>query len=269
MPGGPRHYTRLETELVGFRHEVQLPVEHIHFQSVKLRSGMARMSVSALAADDIDIKTTQYPIDGYFDVGSDLTLETDLGRIEASVKLHARRDGGATSLNMKTAEGCENSYYSWNSVVISTENNRPTWAQVSCFSDQVHLGDFVINSVTSNASSSMIVDNLPFGAALNVDSRSTAEQVLVQVPLTYEGSFDIVSSDAPDINEPHTLIETLDPDAWDPQGLGRRRDIELNLIGPQVQGNVLWTTLLERSQKRTYNTITMRTTQNALTTLKL
>jgi hypothetical protein len=107
MPGRPRRYNRLETDLLDFRHEVQLPAEYIEFQSVKLRSSMARMSVPALAAQDISIKTTQFPINGYFDVGSALALETDLSRIEASVKLHAQRGRGTTSLSMKTTEGYE------------------------------------------------------------------------------------------------------------------------------------------------------------------
>jgi hypothetical protein len=71
-----------------------------------------------------------------------------------------------------------------------------------------------------------------------VDAGTTGDQVHVQLPLTFEGAFDITSG-----TKGPTLL--YDPLASDPSSQGKRRTVTLSSSGPRVHGNTVWKSLLK------------------------
>jgi hypothetical protein len=121
IPGRPRYYGPLKTNLPFFRHEVYLPADQVRFEYVSLRSATARMSVpvrlhalflvheqpisrQSLSADNIDVMTTDYPVDGSFDVSSSIGLNTTGANIDVSISMASNKDGVASAF-LNTADG--------------------------------------------------------------------------------------------------------------------------------------------------------------------
>lgn len=105
--------------------------------------------------------------------------------------------------------------------------------------------------------------SLPLGAPLDVDTRTTVDAVHVELPLTFEGAFNVSSLIPPRVE--------FDPRAIDPSGTGRRRVVKLSEQVPVVHGDVAWTTLLglPRPRRQTQGRVNMQTTINGGATLQL
>jgi hypothetical protein len=159
------------------------------------------------------------------------------------------------------------SAYTYSQCQVTYNDYRATWAQVRCLPNLLHLGDFQITSLNTNATSLITVPSLPFGAGLNIDARSTAEKVEVQLPLTFEGSFDLASPPVFDPNRTNIFVD-YDTDARDPQGLGRLRHVEVTTTGSRFLGTVVWKSLLKLRRPPSKNLITMRSTGDGMKLLK-
>jgi hypothetical protein len=114
-------------------------------------------------------------------------------------------------------------------------------------------GQFRINSTSTNARSSIDVISAPLGATLLVDARTTASNLVVGLPPTYEGSYDLASTLG--------LVEVrVSENIKDPTGSGRRRkQYEVVRSLQRITGAVSWS-LFPRRIPLQNSHVTLRTT---------
>jgi hypothetical protein len=141
---------------------------------------------------------------------------------------------------------------------------RRIWSQIDCYPRLIHFGEFNITSFTTRESSSTRVRTLPFGSTLMVDAGTTGDQVQVQLPLTFEGAFDLASGTK-------GPIVLYDPLASDPSTQGKSRTVTLSSSGLRLHGSIMWKSLLKlpilRPPVRSF--VKMRTTLSGGAILKM
>jgi hypothetical protein len=203
----------------------------------------------SLGADTIVVKTTEYPISGGLDVYSSLHLNTTGANVEAAISMYGNQD--PTSVLLNTLDGYDGVYsLIWSSLTI----RRAIYASVDCSRHGLHAGNFVISSTTTNASSMTMVNSLPIGAAIYVDASTTGNSISADLPLTFEGLFNMTS--------PGAQIK-YDPLAVDPTGARRKRITTKLGMAPDMHGTIRWAQFMGLPKPSVQGSVNLRTTEGA------
>lgn len=195
--------------------------------------------------------TSEYPLDGSFDVSSSIDLNTTGASIDVSIAMLGEKNE-PTSASLHTVDGYVVLNHNWIVADRLRSSRRLVYATVECRTwNPLHAGSFVVSSSTTNATSTTILKSLPIGAVLTIDASTTGD-IRTELPLAFEGAFRVSSLDSQVLYNPLAI---------DPAGGRRKRVMKLLKTSPVVHGIVHWAQFLGLPKKSAKGMVNLRTTE--------
>ncbi|KAG2358083.1 hypothetical protein BDR07DRAFT_1489853 [Suillus spraguei] len=211
--GDALHIKSFETETSNYDQDVADVWNTISFDRMSLRTSNGYVNAKSVTAEDGSIRSSNGAIKGHFNSASSLKLTTSNAPIQASVSLLNREDGSVSELKLTTSNGKID-------------------ARVDLVTNSGHGGIFDVATHTSNGHTSLEYTDMPVNSILRSESRSSNAPMNVKLYSTFEGSFDVATSNAA------ALLKELP--VVDPSGQGRRREVTQRQERYRLRGSAYW-----------------------------
>ncbi|KAG1746397.1 hypothetical protein EDB19DRAFT_1873521 [Suillus lakei] len=211
--GDALHIKAFETETSNYNQDVADVWNTISFDRISLRTSNGHINAKSVTAENGLIHSSNGAIKGHFNSSSSLKLTTSNGPIQASVSLLNREDGNVSELKMTTSNG-----------KIDTD--------VDLVTNSGHGGIFDVETRTSNGPVNLKYTDMPVNSILRSETRSSNAAMSVKLHSTFEGSFDVDTSNA--------AIMLKELPVEDPSGQGRRREVTQRRERYRLRGSAHW-----------------------------
>ncbi|KAG1781995.1 hypothetical protein EV702DRAFT_1068744 [Suillus placidus] len=207
------HIKAFETETSNYSQDVADVWNTISFGKMSLRTSNGHVNAKSVTTEDGSIRSSNGAIKGHFNSASSLKLTTSNGPIQASVSLLNREDGTVSELKMTTSNGKID-------------------ANVDLVTHSGHGGIFDVETHTSNGPVALEYTDMPVNSILRSETRSSNAAMSVKLYSTFEGSFDVDTSNAA------VMLKELPVE--DPSGQGRRREVTQRRERYRLRGSAYW-----------------------------
>ncbi|KAJ7125371.1 hypothetical protein C8R44DRAFT_619533 [Mycena epipterygia] len=236
----PLYINRLATDVSNFSHDVDALKGVVNFGELILRASNGKIQAQDLTAPAAAISSSNGAISGYYKVSDSLDLTTSNGAIQVTAVIDAGESTAVKKLTMRTS----------NNVLESA---------VSLGTSSGTGGNFLVKASTSNGRLTTGVVSAPLDSVLTLDARTTNTAATLTLPTTYEGAFEIDTSNAV------PLIKRVNPNERDPACKSdagcRTRVVNMTkLIKGKASGSVYWDRKNEKHGK-----VTLRTSNAPIT----
>lgn len=211
--GDALHIKAFETETSNYSQDIADVWNTISFDRMSLRTSNGHVNAKSVTVEDGSIRSSNGAIKGHFNSGSSLKLITSNAPIQASVSLLNKENGTVSELKMITSNGKID-------------------ANVDLVTHSGHGGIFDVETHTSNGHVTLEYTDMPINSILRSEARSSNAAMSVKLYSTFEGSFDVMTS-----NAAATLKELA---VEDPSGQGRRRAVTQRRERYHIQGSTYW-----------------------------
>ncbi|KAG2137331.1 hypothetical protein BD769DRAFT_1437725 [Suillus cothurnatus] len=211
--GDALHIKAFETETSNYSQDIADVWNTISFDRMSLRTSNGHVNAKSVTVEDGSIRSSNGAIKGHFNSGSSLKLITSNAPIQASVSLLNEENGTVSELKMITSNGKID-------------------ANVDLVTHSGHGGIFDVETHTSNGHVTLEYTDMPINSILRSEARSSNAAMSVKLYSTFEGSFDVMTS-----NAAATLKELA---VEDPSGQGRRRAVTQRRERYHIQGSAYW-----------------------------
>lgn len=211
--GEALHIKAFETETSNYSQDVADVWNTISFDKISLRTSNAHVNAKSVTAEDGSIRSSNGGIKGHFNSGSSLQLTTSNGPIQASVSLLNQENGAVSKLKMTTSNG-------------------KIGANIDLVTHSGLGGIFDVETRTSNGPVTLEYTDMPVDSILRSEARSSNAAMSVKLYSTFEGSFDIETSNAA------AMLKELSVE--DPSGQGRRREVTQRRERCRLRGTAYW-----------------------------
>ncbi|KAG1878801.1 hypothetical protein F4604DRAFT_2000051 [Suillus subluteus] len=211
--GEALHIKAFETETSNYSQDVADVWNTISFDRMSLRTSNAHVNAKSVTAEDGSIRSSNGGIKGHFNSGSSLKLATSNGPIQASVSLLNQENGAVSELKMTTSNGKID-------------------ANVDLVTHSGQGGIFDVETRTSNGPVTLAYTDMPVNSILRSEARSSNAAMSVKLYSTFEGSFDVETSNAA------AVLKELPVE--DPSGQGRRREVTQRRERYRLRGSAYW-----------------------------
>lgn len=211
--GDALHIKAFETETSNYSQDVANVWRTISFDRVSLGTSNGNINAKSVTAEDGSIRSSNGAIKGHFNIASSLKLTTSNGPIQASVSLLNRENRPVSELKMTTSNGKVD-------------------ANVNLITHSGYGGIFDVKTRTSNGPVTLEYTGMPINSTLRSETHSSNAAMSVKLYSTFEGSFDVGTSNA------QAILNELP--AEDPSGEGRRREVTHRRERYRLQGSAYW-----------------------------
>ncbi|KIK44501.1 hypothetical protein CY34DRAFT_802594 [Suillus luteus UH-Slu-Lm8-n1] len=228
--GDALHIKAFETNTSNYSQDVAHIWETTSFDRISLRTSNGHINAKSVTAENGLICSSNGGINGHFNIASSLELVTSNAPITASVALLNRENETASKLKMLTSNGKIN-------------------ANVDLVTHSGHGGSFKVETHTSNAPVTFEYTDMPVNSSLNSRIGSSNAAVNVKLYSTFEGSFNMATSNGKAILEKLTVE--------DPSGQGRHRQVTVTQRPREqnrLEGSAYWSESKEANGHSTVNT---------------
>jgi hypothetical protein len=245
--GDALHIKAFETETSNYSQDIADVWNTISFDRMSLRTSNGHVNAKvgwfgswiieilmfadqSVTVEDGSIRSSNGAIKGHFNSGSSLKLITSNAPIQASVSLLNKENGTVSELKMITSNG----YITC--ILFPFHHLTSCFSKIDANVDLVthsgHGGIFDVETHTSNGHVTLEYTDMPINSILRSEARSSNAAMSVKLYNTFEGSFDVMTS-----NAAATLKELV---VEDPSGQGRRRAVTQRRERYHIQGSTYW-----------------------------
>ncbi|KAJ6578912.1 hypothetical protein DFH09DRAFT_349821 [Mycena vulgaris] len=254
----PLFIKNLVTDVSNFSHDVDALKDIINFGDIHLKGSNGGIHAKSLAAANVAattsngavsldylvalsaaVRSSNAAISGNFNVQDSLDLVTSNGAIKVAVAINGSE--AAKTLTMRTS----------NDVIDSTIDLSTTTGKA---------GNFGLKATTSNGRLTTRITSAPLDSVLTLEARTSNSQASVALPVTYEGSLGLYTSNSA------ANIQRVDSHEKDPackaktDCKSRTRVIETTLVTKgRAEGSVYW----ERKNSKRGN-VTLKSSNGAV-----
>ncbi|CAK5279697.1 unnamed protein product [Mycena citricolor] len=241
LPRGVSHVNALETDVSNFAHDVDLFAGLIEFGTLNLggsngdihtqsvRAGNASLTTSngkivadRLVSPTIKLKSSNSQVSGQFVASESFNLDTSNGKVIVDLTMNSDDPSVAKKVSIYTS-------------------NHELDALIKLSTPSGTGGIFPVDVATSNGKLSAKILSAPIDTTLRVNARTSNALAVLELPATYEGTFEVATSNAA------TAVHQANPDVPDPKcrrrgpSCGRSRQLVTRMHSKgTVAGSVYW-----------------------------
>ncbi|KAJ7350783.1 hypothetical protein DFH08DRAFT_695449 [Mycena albidolilacea] len=233
----------LSTDVSNFSHDVD-HLSGVHFNDISLKGSNAHIQAKTLLARSATVRSSNDRITGTYAVDDSLDIRTSNGHINVVASINNGTDSEKTKdISLRTS----------NSPLDYTIDLGPTAGKA---------GTFRVKTETSNAKLTGRIVSAPLNSAIMVNAKSSNHETSLLLPITYEGIFELWTSNA------GIHVDQLNPKERDPacgadaECKGRNRSLHTtNVSKRSAAGSIFW------DKKNANRGKVVVTTSNSLVTL--
>ncbi|KAJ7478593.1 hypothetical protein B0H11DRAFT_2027937 [Mycena galericulata] len=228
--GFPTLYlNRLATDVNNFSHDLDSLKDIIHFGEISLKGSNGKISAQTLGAENATLTTSNAVVSADYLVAPSIAVRTSNGGISGSFN-------AVDSIVLRTSNGPINVQVALDvgdsketkSITMSTTNDRLE-SNVALFTSTGTGGIFLVKADTINGRLKTVVSSAPLDSVLNVAATTSNSQASLQLPSTYEGGFELHTSNAV------PSIKRLNPYEPDPAHKRRTRHVETEEVAGSIE----------------------------------
>ncbi|KAH7883258.1 hypothetical protein F5I97DRAFT_1969734 [Phlebopus sp. FC_14] len=211
--GSPLRIKHFDTNMPNYVQKVANLWDAVVFDEIDIKSSNGLVKAQSVTFELGSFSSVNGAIEGHFNAGSSLNIQTANGVIQASVTLLNREGAQTSKLGLLTANG-------------------NVHAEVALASEAGVGGAFDVEAQTSNGAIALAFTDSPVDSLLNCRVSATTGNVHVALHSAYEGSYSMRST----IGNQDVEVR----DVEDPAGRGRRRVVSRHRTRNNRGGSVYW-----------------------------
>ncbi|KAJ7798637.1 hypothetical protein B0H14DRAFT_3492331 [Mycena olivaceomarginata] len=231
----------LSTDVSNFSHDVD-HLSGVHFDGISLKGSNAHIQAKVLAAGNITLTTSNAAIGLETLLARSATVRSSNGRITGTYAVDDSLDIRTSNGHIDVVASINNGTDSKKTKDITLRtSNSPLDYTIDLGPTAGKAGTFRVKTETSNAKLTGRIASAPLNSAIMVNAKSSNDATSLLLPITYEGTFELSTSNA------GILVDQLNPKERDPacgadaECKGRNRSLHMtNISKRSATGSVFW-----------------------------
>ncbi|KAJ7750100.1 hypothetical protein DFH07DRAFT_550660 [Mycena maculata] len=235
--GNPLYINRLATDVNNFSHDLDALKDIVNFGEISLKGTNGQIFTGSLGAAVATLTTTNAPVKADYLATQSTTVRTSNDAISGNYY-------AVDLVDLRTSNGPVNVFVDLDSsdskatkkVTMRTSNDVLA-STINLGTPSGSGGKFHVDAETSNGLLATTIASSPLDAVLYVQAKTSNSPASLTLPPTYEGDFDVRSS-----NSAPPALKRLNPLEKDPASKGRTRAVGTNVMTKRtMSGTVYWT----------------------------